>query len=160
VAEIEYEPRDVDLGFAAKVAIGFLLLAVGGAAVTFGAYALIGRLQQRQERPAGPLAQAAGRLPPVPRLQSTPQMDLEQLRAQHQRELTTYGWVNPPAGTTRIHIEEAMKLYVERAAARAGTPAAAPARLDIPAAAAGPAGTATSPPAAPTPSPATPRPRP
>jgi hypothetical protein len=158
VAEIDYERHDVNIRWAFRAGVAFLLLALFGGAASLGTYALMGRLHRRQERALGPLAQAPGRLPPVPRLQSTPQRDLAQLRAQHLRELTTYGWVNQPAGTTHIDIEEAMRLYVERAG---GTTAAgaAPARLDIPAAAAGPAGTATTPPVAATP-PASPAPRP
>jgi hypothetical protein len=159
VVEIEYEPRDMDLRFAAKVFVGFLLLAVFGGGVSLGVYLLIGRFHERQERPAAPLALAPGRLPPVPRLQSTPQADLAQLRAQQLRDLTSYGWVNQAAGTTRIRIDEAMRLYVERAAARGGAPGSAPAQLDLPAAAAGASGTATVPAVAPTPS-AAPPPRP
>jgi hypothetical protein len=141
VADLEYERRDVDVRVMAKVGLGFALLAATGAAVSLGVYRVIANLHQGRERPAAPLAQEPGRQPALPRLQSTPQRDLEELRAHQRRELTSYGWVNQQAGTARIDIEEAMRLYVERAAA-------------------GPSGTATLPPVAPPPSPsATARPR-
>lgn len=159
MADLDYETRDVNVRAMAKVGIGFALLAVFGAAVSLGVYRLIGKMQQGQDRPRAPLALQAGRQPPLPRLQSTPQRDLDQMRAQHLRELTSYGWVNAPAGTARLPIEEAMKLYVARAATRAPAAGGAPAQTDVPAAA-GASGTATVPPAAPAPSPsASPRPR-
>lgn len=141
MADLEYERRDVEVRVMAKVGLGFALLAATGAAVSLGAYLLIAKLHRGQDRPAAPMAQEQGRQPPLPRLQFTPQRDLDQLRAHQLRELTSYGWVNQQAGTARIDIEEAMRLYVERAAA-------------------GPSGTATLPPVAPAPSPsATARPR-
>jgi hypothetical protein len=151
VAEIEYETRDVSVRWAVKAGAAFLALALFGGGVCLGVYALLVRIHAREERPAAPLAQAPGRLPPVPRLQSRPQSDLAELRAQHLRELTTYGWVNQQAGTTHIDIEEAMRLYAARAAGATGAAGAAPARLDIPPEAAGPAGTPTMPAVAPTP---------
>jgi hypothetical protein len=154
VAEIEYEQRDANVRTVAKAGLALGLLAVFGAAVSFGAYRLVRHLHEGREPAAAPLAQAQGRLPPIPRLQSAPQTDLDQLRAQHLRELMSYGWIDQQAGTARIGIEEAMRLYVERAASRSPTIAGAPASLPIPSAAAGPSGTAMVPPVAPTPSPA------
>jgi hypothetical protein len=160
VADLEYETRDVNVRVMAKVGLGFALLAATGAAVSLGVYLFIAKLHEGRERPAAPLAQEQGRQPALPRLQSTPQRDLEELRAHQRRELTSYGWVNQQAGTARIDIEEAMRLYVERAAARPSAAGGAPAHLEVPAEAAGPSGTATMPPVAPAPSPsATRRPR-
>lgn len=128
MAEIEYETRDVNVRTVFKAGLALAMLAAVGAAVSFGVYLRLRQVHQRQDRPAAPLAQAPGRLPPVPRLQSAPQADLGQLRAQHLRELTSYGWINQQAGTARIHVEEAMRLYVERMASRpTPSPAASPA---------------------------------
>lgn len=156
MADLEYETRDVDVRAMAKVGLGFALLAAVGATVGLGVYLLIAKRHQGRERPAAPLAQEQGRQPALPRLQSTPQRDLDELRAHQLRELTSYGWVNQQAGAARIDIEEAMRLYVERAAARAPAAGDAPARLEVPAEAAGPSGTATMPPVAPAPSPTAP----
>jgi len=122
VADLEYETRDVNVRAMAKVGLGFALLAASGAAVSLGAYRLIAKVHQGQDRPVAPLAQERGRQPPLPRLQFSSQRDLEQMRTQQRRELGSYGWVNPQAGTARLRIEEAMKLYVERAPARPPSP--------------------------------------
>jgi hypothetical protein len=54
------------------------------------------------------------RVPPEPRLQTNPREDMRLLREQEDAILTSYGWVDRPAGVVRIPIEEAMKLTVRR----------------------------------------------
>ena len=47
---------------------------------------------------------------PAPRLQMRPDLDLQAVRAQEDRILTTYGWVDKSRGVVRIPIDEAMRL--------------------------------------------------
>ena len=54
------------------------------------------------------------RVPPAPRLQTLPTQDLDAARAEEDRTLTSYGWVDEHAGTVRIPIAEAMRLLAER----------------------------------------------
>ena len=54
------------------------------------------------------------RLPPEPRLQTTPRQDLQQLRAREEEKLRTYQWVDRSAGIVRIPIDQAIKLTLER----------------------------------------------
>jgi hypothetical protein len=62
-----------------------------------------------------PLARGHGdRLPPEPRLQTNPREDLRDLRANEDKILNSYGWVDKNTGTVRIPVSEAMKLAVER----------------------------------------------
>jgi len=71
--------------------------------------------EARQATPEYPLAAAQeNRLPPEPRLQTNPRADLADLRAQEEKVLETYGWVDKNASVVRIPIEEAMKLTVKR----------------------------------------------
>jgi len=51
---------------------------------------------------------------PEPRLQISPQGDLQDLRRQEDEILTTYGWINRDSGAARVPIERAMQLYLER----------------------------------------------
>ena len=60
-----------------------------------------------------------GRQPPAPRLQTLPAQDLAAVRAEEDRTLTTYGWVDEQAGIVRIPIDEAMKILAERGEAGA-----------------------------------------
>ena len=50
---------------------------------------------------------------PLPRLQERPAPDLHTIRAEEERILTTYGWVDKSRGVVRVPIEEAMKLVAE-----------------------------------------------
>jgi hypothetical protein len=52
--------------------------------------------------------------PPGPRLQIDPKADLTALRAAEQRQLETYGWVDPDKHVVRIPIEQSMQLLVQR----------------------------------------------
>jgi hypothetical protein len=70
--------------------------------------------ESAQVAPVYPLAVGEEQLPPEPRLQTNPREDLRVLRAHEDELLTTYGWVDKPAGVVRIPIEEAMKLVVKR----------------------------------------------
>jgi hypothetical protein len=54
------------------------------------------------------------RVPPEPRLQTSPREDLRALRAREEQMLSTYGWVDKPTGVVRIPIDEAIKLTVQR----------------------------------------------
>ena len=49
-------------------------------------------------------------VPPNPRLQSNPFAELDLLRAKQQARLTSYGWVDQPAGVAHIPINKAMDL--------------------------------------------------
>ena len=161
MAEIEYERRDVNLRTVLKAGAVLGGISVFGIVATVGVFVLFDRWSDRQERPVPPLAYEPGRLPPEPRLQSTPQVDIEDLRAQQRQRLSAYGWAEAPGGAVHIPIDEAMRLYAERTAGRPVEPVGAPPVPPPPAAAAGASGTATVPAAAPPPaSPAARSPRP
>jgi hypothetical protein len=76
-------------------------------------------IEQGERREAGeiryPLAAGAEtRLPPLPRLQQSPQNEAFEFRRDSQGLLNSYGWSNREAGTVHIPIAEAMRLTVER----------------------------------------------
>ena len=127
MAEARYEPKDVNVRTVVKAAVGLGALSLFGAAVSLGVFLLYGRIYRANDPAAAPLAPGPGRQPPMPRLQAAPPVDLEQLRAQQLQRLASYGWTDRASGAVHIPIEEAMKLYVQRAAGAAAAPAGAPA---------------------------------
>ncbi len=52
-------------------------------------------------------------LPPEPRLQLNPRVDLLKMRLEDQRRLRSTGWVDQRAGIARIPIDDAMKVYLD-----------------------------------------------
>jgi hypothetical protein len=76
-------------------------------------------IQQGERRDEGEIRYplAAGqqdRLPPVPRLQQSPENERFDFQRQENDLLNTYGWQNREAGTVHIPIAEAMRLTLER----------------------------------------------
>lgn len=63
---------------------------------------------------ANPMASEAPRFPPSPRIEEHPAGELQQLRQQEDRTLTTYGWVDRQAGIVRIPIDRAIDLQLQR----------------------------------------------
>lgn len=51
---------------------------------------------------------------PAPRLQVNSPQDLAEMRAQEEAVLHGYGWIDREHGVTRIPIEKAMQLLIER----------------------------------------------
>jgi hypothetical protein len=123
-----HETRDIStrvvVVFAASLVVGAILVYVAVWAL-FGYY---GSLRARSDTREYPLAQVGADrpLPPEPRLQVTPREDLKVMRAEEQKVLDTYGWVDPASGTVRIPIDRAMQLLLQQGLpARAQAPAGA-----------------------------------
>jgi hypothetical protein len=117
--EVRYEQSDVHAEAIVRFAIGLVIVVVVSSVALLGLFKLFAGQQRRQDPPPPPLLREAGRLPPAPRLQETPLQDLEQLRAKEEKELTSYGWVDPQAGIVHIPIDDAIKIV-----ARGGIPKA------------------------------------
>lgn len=75
---------------------------------------LIERAEEVGEQPYPLAIGGEPRLPPTPRLQQFPRVELYEFRTGEEQLLQSYGWVDRDAGTVRIPISEAMRLLVER----------------------------------------------
>jgi len=107
----KHELSDANIPVLVRFGIGLFLLMV----VAMIAMGLLFNYLAAQPEPPGTVSPMAEReLPPAPRLQVAPSVDLEQMRAREDEALTTYGWVDREAGTVRIPIERAMDLLAER----------------------------------------------
>jgi hypothetical protein len=110
--EARHETRDADirsLVIFAAVLTGVVLLTMLGMASVFRYFGAT----QSLGAPASPFADART-LPPKPRLQVEPRVDLRELRAREEAKLHGYGWVDRNAGVVHIPIERAMDLVLEK----------------------------------------------
>ncbi len=110
-----HEIRDIStrvvVSFAVSLLVGGLL--VQGA--TWLLYAQFAKAAARAHAQEYPMARVgAARLPPEPRLQTQPREDLQRLRAEEERVLDSYGWVDAQRGIVRIPIARAMAMTVEQ----------------------------------------------
>ena len=113
--EVHHEGSDVNVRAILGFGAGLLVAAV---LIHFMVWLLFLYLSGREAtRDAADYPLAAGqatRVPPEPRLQTTPREDLRALRAREEENLGSYGWVDKTTGVVRIPIDEAMKLTLQR----------------------------------------------
>jgi hypothetical protein len=115
MSEVSYETKDANTGVIVRAGIGLALVTLATCALVLVFFRWLAVREAREDAPPPPMARTeAGRLPPAPRLQTLPAQDLSAIRAEEDRTLTTYGWVDEQAGITRIPIEEAMRILAER----------------------------------------------
>jgi hypothetical protein len=87
--------------------------------VAMVALMIYGILQYLGAHPAftarvNPMALEDSQIPPRPRLEEHPAIEIQQLHAQEDRILSTYGWMDKKTGVVRIPIDRAMELELER----------------------------------------------
>jgi hypothetical protein len=110
-----HETRDIST----RVVVIFgVSLVVGAILVHFliwVLYVFYGSLHDKAYPRQYPMAQiGAPPLPPTPRLQTQPREDLKNLRAEEQKRLDSYGWVDASRGEVHIPIDRAMELLLQQ----------------------------------------------
>jgi hypothetical protein len=114
--EVQHEESDINIRAIFGFGLGLLVVAV---VIHIGIYFVFVFFSTREASAKGarnyPLAAGQeNRLPPEPRLQTTPRQDLRDLRAAEDQILSGYRWVDRNAGIVRIPISEAMRLTLQR----------------------------------------------
>ena len=94
----------VAFGAGLVVTIGVILLVLWG---------FFGMLEGRLRTIPSPFA-SYEHIPPQPRLQEDPSIDLQQMHQEVNERLHTYGWVSKQREVVHIPIERAMRLVVKR----------------------------------------------
>jgi hypothetical protein len=108
-----YEHKDANTRGVWWFLFGLLSFLAISAFAMAGIYRFFGAQPGMSAEELTPLAPAR-QVPPTPRLQTRPQLDMESMRAYEHRVLRTYGWVDQKAGTVRIPIDRAMDMLAER----------------------------------------------
>ena len=107
-----YERRDANIPALLKFALGLaVLIAVTLVAMnwTFKIFDTLLPLGP----PAAPFEQAR-QLPPSPRLQAVPHMELKDYCEAQQKNVDSYAWVDQQQGTVRIPIDRAMDMILQQ----------------------------------------------
>jgi hypothetical protein len=132
-----YEDSDVSMGrlfaFAGGV-VALVVLGVLGSAAVFHFFV--------RHQPLGPPAspfEDVRTVPPEPRLQTTAPLDLKGYRADQEKILEGYGWVDSQAGVVRIPVDRAMDLLLQKGYPVRGSSPAEGSQAKAPRAAAPPA---------------------
>ncbi len=110
--EKRYEVRDARFKTIFWSGIALALLVLFALAINFAVFSVLKERREKAMVPPPPLAPAR-ELPPAPRLQVAPEMDLQRFLAQEDSLASTYGWVVKEAGVVRIPVERAMELMLK-----------------------------------------------
>src|SRR5262245_27667013 len=122
----KYEHSDIDPGIGYRSALWLVVAMLVAVAIVYGSFWFFEAQEVAVDRRTQqyPLAEGQAKDPPTPRLQTQPFKDIYLLRRGENEKLDSYGWVDKDAGITRIPVDRAMDVLIERGLpARAETPA-------------------------------------
>jgi len=112
---VAFEPAEEDVQAVSSFGIG---LALGIVVVAFAMWGLFEWFYAREDMANPPVAPVIlsekPQLPPEPRLQAVPRLDLKSLRESEDSILLNYAWVDPDHGIVRIPIAEAIKIVAAK----------------------------------------------
>jgi hypothetical protein len=122
--DVGHETSDVNVRGIAGFGAGLALCTVLVCLVLYGMFVLLRKgftgtpvnvnaLTGTRE-PLPPSAEAAAKIFPEPRLQVDYYSDLDEVRADWDEHLNTYGWLDKNAGVVHIPIDKAMQLVLQR----------------------------------------------
>ncbi|MCG6920696.1 MAG: hypothetical protein LJF15_06400 [Acidobacteria bacterium] len=114
--DVEYEREDINERSTFWFGVWILVLMVSVSFLIKPLYNLLVRRGVETQEPAAYVAESdpAALEPPAPRLQTLPERDLAEFRAQEDAILGSYAWVEKDRGVVRIPIDRAMRIVAER----------------------------------------------
>jgi hypothetical protein len=107
-----HQTSEINLRGVTWATIGLVIVVLAVLVTVGGLFSLFKRQYASESAP--PRITTAGRLPPAPRLQTSPTSDLQQLLEAENAKLNSYGWIDKSGGVIRIPIERAMDLLAQR----------------------------------------------
>jgi cysteine synthase len=119
---IGHETTDVNVWAVGKFAIGLVVVCVVSIGLLFG---LLKFFQSREETSVANTVEPT-KIFPQPQLQKTPIPDLKAIRAEEDKLLNGYAWVDQPKGVVRIPVDRAIEVLAQRGLPSRGVPAGSP----------------------------------
>ncbi len=121
---IRHETTDVNVWAVGKFGIALVIVTVISLGLVFGLFDVLpgARRESLRRRPSSPPSCFRS-----PSCRQTPVLDLRAIRAEEDKVLNSYGWVDQPKGVVRIPIAQAIDILAKRGLPHTA-PAAAPAK--------------------------------
>ena len=107
---VGHETTDVNVWAVGKFAIGLVIVCVVSIGLLFG---LLKYFQSREETSVANTVEPT-KIFPEPQLQKTPVPDLKAIRAEEDKLLNGYAWVDQPKGVVRIPVDRAIEVLAKR----------------------------------------------
>ncbi len=108
-----YETRDVASPLVFWSLTGLAILTVTSAIFVFGFFVYLRSKPNWAAAPPSPFASERV-LPPTPRLQANPPMELKEFNENMDKALNSYGWVDKSAGIAHIPVDVALDILAKR----------------------------------------------
>ncbi len=111
-----HEHTDIDVSVGYKFGLWLAVAMLLSAGMVYGSFWFFEREAKTADSLAQkyPLAIDRVRQTPLPALQTQPFKDIHQLRQGENQKLTSYGWVDKDGGVTRIPIDRAMEVMLQK----------------------------------------------
>lgn len=115
-AGVSHERRDINVFQVTAFGIGLLLSCI---VVVFAMWAMFDFFYSREDaknksNPTALMQKEGHQLPPEPRLQDRPRVELKDLRSDESAILSSYGWIDPNKGIVRIPIDQAIDIVAAK----------------------------------------------
>lgn len=111
---IGHETADANVRAIVYTGIGLATFAVLAGLLVYGMFHYLAD-RALTATPVNPMAEPDRQtFPPVPRIEEHPSIEVNDLRSQEDRLLSTYGWSDKDTAVVRIPIERAIQLQLER----------------------------------------------
>ncbi|GMV93165.1 MAG: hypothetical protein AMXMBFR82_29430 [Candidatus Hydrogenedentota bacterium] len=108
-----YETRDVPGSLVFWSLTGLAIVTVISAIFVFGFFVYLRALPDKVTPTPSPFA-SDRMLPPTPRLQANPPLDLKEYNEKMDTARNTYGWVDKSKGVAHIPVDTALEIVAER----------------------------------------------
>jgi hypothetical protein len=112
---VHHEPGDVNAVFLTKFGIGMGFVIIVFLFMLWGLFQYFAKREaELGPPPSKGVGVTAQKLPPEPRLQVSPSLDMRQMRAAEDQILHQYAWIDPDKGIVRIPVDRAMDLMAQK----------------------------------------------
>ncbi len=111
--EAKHEVSDINAWAVGKFAIALVIVCIASIVLLLGVFRYFLTTDTNKPESAG-IGVDAGKLPPQPRLEETPVLDLQRMREAEDRLLNGYGWVDKQNGVAHIPISLAIDLLAQK----------------------------------------------
>lgn len=113
--QVAWERRDIDIVQITGFGIGLMVAFLVAVAAMWGLFEYF-KVRENKLSPQNPPAMMAQKpmLPPSPRLQAEPLVELKQMHDNEDMLLNSYGWVDQSKGTVHIPIDQAIDMVAQK----------------------------------------------
>lgn len=109
-----HEDSDVSVFAISKFGVGIALSIIVSLMLMAWLLSLLNKEEAQPNTKPSPIAMSnPQKEPPEPRLQDRPLADIRQVRADEDKLLNSYAWIDPDKGIARIPVERAMELVLK-----------------------------------------------